>query len=327
MPGYDPDFLSYARLPLPQLTASQKAQRAPLLGLPKSFELAYTHFSVVMHKKRRFAFYAATNVDGKTWDALVENRSKFKEDERMAAEHQTGDALYDFDEAAPVNDFDKGHIAKFQDPQWGNAATIRQAADDTMKFPNCVPQHHSLNRGAWKGLEDYIVKKFTKKTGIDGSKVTVFAGPLLLAKDPFYIDAIEGRAVQIPCYFWKLIVYQNKQGQPSVVAFLMSQRALLFKHNIVVTKRASVKGMAPMTAEKDFFADFKSGEPYQITVAFLQTVTGFQFGAEALHQPFTKTEPAEIIFQRVELPVSQKGFAPRRYGNKPLTFTYKGITL
>lgn len=328
MQGYNPDFLLGAAVPLPLLNEAQKKLRAPLIGKPKNFELTYTHFSIVLNKQRRFAFYAATNIDGNSWDAQVKTRDDFAVEPRVLEQYQMGNALYDFDEASPVNDFDKGHLAKFQDPQWGDKATIRKAAADTMTFANCVPQHQALNRGAWKSLEDYVLKKFTSKTGANAQKVTVLAGPLLRKEDPFYIDAIEKKAVQLPCFFWKIIVYTNKKGVLSAVGFLMSQQGLLFKYNVAVSKKKEVRGLKAAKAEStDFFLDFKSGEPYQVRLDFLEQATGFSFGLQQLHQPYTKTEATEVIYKRVELPVNREAFKSMSFKDKPLNFSFSAIAL
>lgn len=325
MPGYNPRFFSGLRLPLPKLTAAQKKLRASLLAKPKSYELKYTHFSVVQNKKRGFAFYTATNINGNSWKILVKKEADFKKEADIASNHQTGNELYEFHQSLTKNDFDKGHITKLQDPQWGDEQTIRQAAADTMKFVNCLPQHQKLNRGAWKSLEDYIVKKFTRKTGIDGRKVTVFAGPLLLPNDPYYIDKINGKSLQIPCYFWKVIVYPNRQNILSAVGFLMSQRNLLFKSGFVTAKQEGVR--KGLRVERDFFSDFKSGEPYQVNISFLEQATGFSFGVNSLHQPYTKTDPAEVIFERVEAPLKTAWFRSANFADQPLGFILKGIRL
>jgi len=327
MTGYNSIFFSNKKLALPKLTPAQKRQRAPLKSNAKAFELTYTHFSVVQNKKRKFAFYSATNIDGKTWEAKVDDRDDFEIDVRVSASHQTGNELYDFYKSKTANDFDRGHITKFQDPQWGDDSTIEQAAKDTMKFVNCVPQHHRLNRGAWKSLEDYILKKFTRKTGANGSKLTVFAGPLLLDNDPFYIDKIKGKAIQIPCHFWKIVVYPNKKNKLSAAAFLMSQKEILFKHNFVVSKKTEVRGAAKAVTEADFFTDFTSGEPYQVRIDFLEEVTGYRFGLKTYLQPYTKQEATELIYKRVEVPSLAKRFETRAFKDQPLSFEFEGIRL
>jgi endonuclease G len=327
--GYRSDFISGINLPLPQLTIAQRRLRAPLKTNSRVFELRYTHFSIVMNKSRKFAFYAATNIDGSTWNAEIKERIIFKKDDNISDEHQVGDELYDFDEANSINDFDKGHIAKFRDPQWGDLVTAKKAADDTMKYTNCLPQHQTLNRGAWKSLENYIVKAFTKDTGVDGSKVSVFAGPVFLESDPFYIDLINGKPLQIACHFFKVIVYRNKDNKLTAVAFIMSQENILHKYNFVVDKKQDIKGVTVVAAKKavDFFDDFKTGEPYQVRVDFVEQVTGFKFNLDDVHQPYTKKESTEIIFKRVEVPLSRAGFKSLDLKDRPLDFKFENIEL
>lgn len=326
MAGYNPDFFTGYRLPLPQLTASQKRQRAPLNSPANGFELTYTHFSIVLNKKRKFAFFTASNLDGKQWDAFVKQREDFSYDKRVLPDQQTGNELYDLHSGIGINDFDKGHLVKFQDPQWGTKADIKKAASDTMNFANCVPQHHALNRGAWKSLEDYIVKSFTKKSGENGQKVSVFSGPLLQAGDPFYVDKVQGKPFQLPVHFWKVIVFQNRGGALSAVAFLMSQKALLLKHGFVVEKKGAVR-VAERAPAADFFSNFTKGELYQVRVDFIEAVTGFRLGLQNLRQPYTKEEPTEVIFKRVELPVSPSRMAAVPFREKPLPFAFEQIAL
>jgi endonuclease G len=279
----------------------------------------------VQNKQRKLAFYTATNIDGKSWKVLVKKEGGFRKEEAIAENEQTGDELYDFHQSQTNNDFDKGHITKLHDPQWGSEEAIRQAAADTMKFVNCLPQHHRLNRGAWKSLEDYIIKKFTTKSGENGSKISLFAGPLFLPNDPFYHHKINGEAVQIPCYFWKLVVYPNKRNQLSAVGFLMSQRNLLLKQGFVVEKKREVKEIQRL--EDDFFTDFSSGKPYQVSIDFLEKVTGFRFGVSTLHQPYTKIEPTEVIYQRVQVPVKEALNRSPFHLDRPLNFHLEGVAL
>jgi endonuclease G len=283
---------------------------------------------VVVHKERKFAFFAATNIDGKTWNAEIKDRIEFAKDPAMDNEYQTGDELYDFYKSKAHNDFDKGHISKFQDPQWGDSVTINKAANDTMRYTNCVPQHHTLNRGAWKSLEDYVIKKFTTKEGKDGQKITVFAGPVLSGNDPYYIDLIESKPLQIPCHFWKVIVYRNIQQKLSAAAFIMSQEKILKKYRFIVNKPKDIreKTLFRSKAAVDFFKDFKKGEPYQVRIDFVEKVTGLSFGLDGVNQPYTVQQPQEVIYRRVEVPVP-KGMAELNYGQSPLNFEFAKIKL
>ncbi len=110
MTGYSSVFISAINLALPKINPVQKKYLAPLIASPNEFELKYTHFSVMVHKQRRFAFFAATNIDGKTWNAAVKDRVAFKKDPQMLEQFQVGDELYDFYKSKTNNDFDKGSL-------------------------------------------------------------------------------------------------------------------------------------------------------------------------------------------------------------------------
>lgn len=331
--GYDPLFLT-TKLNLPKLTTAQKKLQAPLIATPKAYELKYTHFSLVMNKVRKFAFFVATNIDGSQWKAAVKERTKFVKDKAILADYQTGSELYDLYKSKIQPDFDQGHIAKFQDPQWGDDTTAALAATDTMNFTNCLPQHHTLNRGAWKSLEDYIVKQFTVNSGADGCKITVFAGPVLLDTDPFYIQKINNQPFRIPCMFWKVIVYRNKKKKLSAVAFMMSQNSILRKYNFVTDSFddeniVAGRGEEVAIEEPEYFENFTSGEPYQVSVNFIEQLTGFNFSISRYNQPYTKQEPKEIIFKRIDVPPSamanrDEGLEP---ADVPVDFEFEGISL
>ena len=329
--GYDSLFLT-TKLALPKLTTAQKKLQAPLVTNSKTYELKYTHFSVVMNKQRKFAFFAATNIDGSQWKAAVKERTKFVKDPAILPDYQTGNELYDLYKSKTQPDFDEGHIAKFQDPQWGDDATAAQAAVETMNFTNCLPQHHTLNRGAWKSLEDYIVKQFTVNSGADGCKITVFAGPVLLETDPFYIQKINDQPFRIPLLFWKVIVYRNKAKKLSAVAFMMSQNSILRKYNFVTDTLEGGNIVAgrgeESVAEPDYFENFTSGEPYQVSVDFVEQLTGFNFTLGRYNKPYTKQEPKEIIFKRIEVPSNAIAIPEgMELADAPVDFEFEGIVL
>ena len=327
--GFSVNFIPGLNLDLPEISDADKSTLAPLISNPGEHEIKHTHFSVVVNKDRKLAWYAATNIDGKKWKATIKERLEFKKDAAIKEEYQTGDELYDFYKSRVNNDFDKGHIAKFQDPQWGDTDEIvKKGADDSMKFTNCLPQHHSLNRGAWKSLEDYIVKKFTIKDGVDGQKISIFAGPVLSAKDPYYIDLIEGNPYQVPCHFWKVIVYRNLENKLTAVGFIMSQQKILKKQGFITDRKKDIHpaALAAAKAIPDFFTDFKKGEPYQVKIDFIEKVTGLSFGVDDLNQPYQKTEPQEIIYKRTEVKKAA-ALSVLSYGEAPPDFKLLKIAL
>lgn len=216
--GYDSEFLGSGKhaVPLPVLpdelvplaATNSLAKRKPKYLLP------YHHFTVVLNKERRLAFYTAVNIDGKLQKnpARLEDRWFF--DPRVPKEEQTGKDVYE------RNPLDLGHLVRRLDPAWGRSEkTAKLGNDDTFHFTNCSPQHADFNRNktSWAGLEDYILKNAANLN----FKVNVFTGPVLASND----DEYDG--VQLPRQFWKVVTMVKTDGRLSATAYLLSQKHLI----------------------------------------------------------------------------------------------------
>jgi endonuclease G len=214
--GYDPSFLGTPVL-LPVLTAAQRANAA-LNQLAAQGQdatlLNYHHYSVVMNKQRRLAFYTVVNIDGNIHRNLERDEDRWILDPRIRKDEQIGGSLY------AGNDFDQGHLVRRLDPAWGSdEQTARVANDDTFHYTNCSPQHKNFNRNAslWAGLENFILDNARAQR----LRVTVFNGPVLAGTDPVF------KGVQIPLAFWKIMVFRKPDGQLSASAYLISQKKLV----------------------------------------------------------------------------------------------------
>ena len=170
--------------------------------------LHYTHFSIVMSKSRRLAYYAVVNIDGNQLMKIGRN-DKWYFDSRIETEYQCGPELY------KNNSLDRGHLVRRLDPIWGDLA--KKANKDTFHFTNCAPQHSKLNQKNWLDLENYILDNAENSS----LKVTVFTGPV------FRMDDIIYRGVQIPAEFWKIAVIVKKDGNLSATAYLQTQKNLI----------------------------------------------------------------------------------------------------
>ncbi len=102
---------------------------------------------------------------------------------------QAGDELY------ANNDFDRGHLVRREDPNWGPTAGV--ANRDTFHFTNCAPQLSAFNQRTWLSLEDYILTN-TRRIG---KRASVFTGPVFRQNDPVYRD------VAIPLAYWKVVAF------------------------------------------------------------------------------------------------------------------------
>lgn len=239
--GYKADFLnssntSDAIVSLPTITKAFKDDIAQLTN--GDTVLNYTHFSIVMNKRRRLAFYTAVNIDGNQSKSVTRSKDKWYFDSRLDRVLQSGPELYE------SNPLDRGHLVRRLDPCWGTEAV--KAGEDTFHFTNCAPQHADLNQKIWNDLEDYILG-ITDRNNI---RVSVFTGPVFREDDLLYRNQF-----QIPADFWKVVAFVNKDGHLSATAYLQTQKNLI--------------------GDLEFFGAYKT---YQVSVSKIEKLTGLDFG-------------------------------------------------
>jgi len=268
--GYDSEFLGSGKheVPLPSLPDEllPLAATNSLATSEPKYLLPYHHFTVVLNKERRLAFFTAVNIDGKLQRKPAREEDRWFFDPRVPREEQTGKDVYE------KNPLDLGHLVRRLDPAWGSSAkTARLGNDDTFHFTNCSPQHKDFNRNktSWAGLEDYILKNAANLR----FKVNVFTGPVL-AKDD---DAYEG--VQLPRQFWKVVTMVKQDGELSATAYLLSQKHL-------------IEGLRP----RDEFS-YGAYRTYQVRVTKVEKLSRLSFGlvhADPLATRGLEDEPKEL---------------------------------
>jgi endonuclease G len=163
---------------LPALSATLAKKAATLLKSPKEIVLHYRHYSVVMHKVRRFAIYSAANVDFNGRFPLVRPTDMWRIDPRIPAEFQVAEAFY------TKNQFDRGHLTRREDQEYGTAESqAMDAAADTNHWTNCTPQHAKFNEGKqlWQGIERHILEDAVAQNNF---RAQVITGPIFDDKDP-----------------------------------------------------------------------------------------------------------------------------------------------
>lgn len=241
-------------LPLPILGSRHKNDLAPVTGDTKSI-LNYLNYSVQLSISRKFPFFTASNIDGHLFKKA--NRApSWKKDERVK-EYQWGQELYSSDKS----DFDKGHMTKREDVQWGETQGLAQkAADSTFFYSNAVPQHKELNQQIWKRLEDYILHTETRQKSL---KICVFTGPVLSKNDPPFVGSVKGASILIPIVFWKVVIFPKEDGKLYRVGFMMSQKKLLTENRIV-------EELERATDEDKLFMQFDDAETYQVNVSLIE---------------------------------------------------------
>jgi endonuclease G len=228
--GYDEQFLGIAA-PLPRVLDESVVSRLD----DGSHVLPYEHFSIVLHKERRLALLTAANVDadpvrkrpepGRDYSreglsGLRErDQEKWFTDPRIPAIHQLPDRFFTKDRAS----FDKGHIVRREDVEWGDTYDeVRRANGDTYHVTNCSPQVARFNRsnlkGVWGQLENLILAQ--AKT----ERYCVLAGPVFRADDPIFqgVDDDGTVRVAIPRKFWKVVVARSGD-ELRTFAFILEQ--------------------------------------------------------------------------------------------------------
>ncbi|MGW5719800.1 DNA/RNA non-specific endonuclease [Amycolatopsis sp. NPDC003865] len=259
--GYDPEFLPGHTVPLPTLPEALvplAAENRQATGEPR-YVLPYHHFSVVMNKARRLAFFTAVNIDGRTSQALRREADHWSLDPRVDVAEQAGEEIY------TANPLDRGHLVRRLDPAWGATAALAQLGnDDTFHFTNCSPQHKDFNQNktTWAGLEDYVLTNAENHA----LKVSVVTGPVLAEDDDRY------RGVRLPRQFWKVVAMVKADETLSATAYLLSQEELI--------RGLEVAGEFSYGAYRTF----------QVPVRRVAELTGLSFGALPDADPLERLE-------------------------------------
>ena len=261
--GYDPSFLGdELEVELPWLSDEQYADVAFNREATSNRKaLPYHTFSIVMCKRRRLAYYTASNIDGSKKKII--RRSTFSDrwfrDNRIGKDEQVENELY------AGNPLDRGHLVRRLDATWGSSwAAASHAHDDTFHWTNCSPQHMDFNRqeGPWAELENYLLDNAHDRK----MRICVFTGPVFRGDDPPY-ETTKGNEIQLPREFWKVVAMIRKDGRPSVTGYLVTQRKLL----------------ADMGVEAPFqFGPFKT---FQRSLTALEKLTGLTFHGLKAHDP------------------------------------------
>jgi endonuclease G, mitochondrial len=202
--GYDPAFLGSIVTP-PVLQTPEDAVK-----VNGSISIDYTHFSLALHKERRFAIWVAWNIDGGNIKRFSRRGLRFALDPRIDAAFQTGDSLY------AGNRLDRGHIARRADLLWGDDRDAQAANRDSFYFTNIAPQMDHFNQsnqgGIWGKLEDALFED----ANVENLRVSLFGGPVFRTDDRIYRNTL------IPDEFYKVIAYVDA-GQLKAKAFLLTQ--------------------------------------------------------------------------------------------------------
>lgn len=230
--GYNPEFLGADfKVDLPEFyseVAKDVAQRNDGEG----HVLTYLHYSVVMNRRRRTAFFAACNINGaQLWKVVNPGTSvgarptAWGIDPRMDESFQPDDAIF-----SPA--LQRGHLFKREDAAWGEADEERKLGDlHSFMITNATPMIADFNNREWGDLEDIVSKHLSTK-----KKVSYFAGPIFDVDDKYFNQLKAGvparerrRGMRVPTRFWKIVAWVEAR-QLKAAGFVLDQSDEIQEH-------------------------------------------------------------------------------------------------
>lgn len=134
--------------------------------------------------------------------------------------------------------WDRGHMCPAADNRWH-----WRAMDESFYMTNICPQHHNLNRGDWKELEDAC----RRWAAIE--PVYIVCGPILY-KTPKYGYIGTEHQIRIPDAFFKVVLTGLESGEPRAVGFIYKNEAGNNKRDKYVNSVDEVERITSM----DFFS-------------------------------------------------------------------------
>ena len=245
--GYDANFLGEGpNLPMPEVGLEHYHDVVTGDELRHEYIVDYIHYSVVMSRSNRQAFFSAANLDQNTF-RKVKGRRWFI-DERVGSTAQIGPAAY------ASNPWDRGHLTRRTAVTWGTYYGAKAASNDSCSYANASMQHANFNQDEWRVPEE-IVREFDRDKN---DRISVFTGPLFTDYDRWYSRPGMNENARIPSAFWKVIAYIGKvSGELESQAYLMYQDALFI---------ADKRGRAKIVPEN-----------YQVTITEIERLTGLHF--------------------------------------------------
>lgn len=278
--GYDDEFILNKKVLLPKLNEEQS--RDLVLDEDGNNIIKYINYSLQLSLDHKFPFYTATNIDGLKFKKIP-RKDNWRKDNRIVKDLQWGTELY----SSARSNFDRGHMTKREDVQWGETIGIAlNAADSTFYYTNAVPQHKDLNRDIWRSLEDYILHTETKRNQL---RICVFTGPVLSNSNPYFVTPINNIQIQIPSLFWKVVVFEKEDGKLYRVGFMMSQNKLLLKDGII----------EQLESDDQIFMQFDDSDTYQANVSLIEELSGLEI-PKAIDS-YTDNRTTKLVLNEIDI--------------------------
>lgn len=256
-PGFDDHFMG-VYVPMPSPSPSLLKHLAPLINSPGSYTLKYPNFSTLHHAVRHVPIVSGINVPKAMRHEELGKGTRddhWYRDKRIDFDVQLNDAFYE------KSGFDKGHLSRREDAEWGTSIdAAKRAADMTCSYANAVPQVPALNRaafgfhGKWGELEKELLEQGVKGESGKSARICVFNGPLFAADDPVF------KGIQVALSFYKVVVWFDGDGKLRTTCYKLSQEEFVGQIDFVEVLR--------------FDEVFKTS---QVPIRQIQRITGLKF--------------------------------------------------
>ncbi len=189
--------------PAAEPTAEKPRYEIPVWTVPRE--------GVILERRTyTLSFNAEENIpDWVAWrldpDRLVERESR--------SDKFTPDPDLDPSVAVVTGDYtgsgwDRGHMCPAADNRWH-----WRAMDESFYMTNICPQHHNLNRGDWKELED-ACRRWAEREAI-----YIVCGPILYSK-PTHGYIGRDHRIRVPDAFFKVVLRGVESGEPYAAGFV-----------------------------------------------------------------------------------------------------------
>jgi endonuclease G len=242
---------------MPTPNGALQKKLAPLIDSPSSYTLKYQHFSTLHHAVRRVPVVSGINVPADMRYAQLGKGTRddhWYRDKRIDKDVQLNDAFYS------KSRFDKGHLSRREDAEWGTSVdAAKRAADLTCSYANAVPQVPALNRarfgfhGKWGELEMKLLEQGVEGETGKSARICVFNGPLFDSDDPVF------KGIQVALSFYKVVVWYDADGNVKTTCYKLTQEKLVGQIEFEVLRFDDV---------------FKTS---QVPIRLIQRITGLKF--------------------------------------------------
>ncbi len=158
-----------------------------------------------------------------------------------------------------------------------------------------------MNQRIWGKLETYILKS---EALIHNQRIVIQTGPVLKSNDPFFVTPVKGESIRIPTLFWKIVYYTKADKKLYRVGFIMGQRRLLLNKGII--EDISTKKYQPFKLLEEPYLDWKEAETYQVSVKFIEKLSGLKFSRAT--ELYKNEKPEKLILENADIdPTKVKG--------------------